>query len=408
MTTRWDVERAVTSSNIDSRGRLIVLALLTKADNTTARTTADHTPSFSTLCAMTGLSKAVMSEWMQALEDGGWVARTNPSSGGKGNRTIYELRPGTDKIERRSRDLRKPRKPPNSSPSEPFEEGQTVRPADGIAAPNSSPSEPQTVRPANPNGSPSERATTPPLPTGEGGTKNHHGARGAEKSPKSEAVASSKWADSNLKPTTPAAITRTSDALFPKPRRVDVDRLTVAHQTIYWWLQANGFANFGADEIQEIHSRLIVAHGTKLNPGYLRAVIGNGGALPLATEIRKARNAPITAAIKEMQATMPQCIHGTPAGNLPHPTTGDLLCLACRRGLPAAEPDDATNPAVQEILNAYRSTRGNDIRIKELIEVTQQIEAFLAEGANPEDLVTLAQAAGANRTSLIQAAGVAA
>jgi DNA-binding MarR family transcriptional regulator len=141
MSDRWDVERAILHSNVDSRGRLIVLALLAKVDNDTAVTKPEHTPAFATLAAMTGLSKAVLSEWMQALEDGGWVERSKPGKGGRGNRTVYRLRPGADRIARRSRDLRVPRPKKNGSPSEPFSD-ETVRPANASEAVNSSPSEP--------------------------------------------------------------------------------------------------------------------------------------------------------------------------------------------------------------------------------------------------------------------------
>ncbi len=107
-----------------------------------------------------------------------------------------------------------------------------------------------------------------------------------------------------------------------------------------------------------------------------------------------------------MQATLPQCAHGTPAGEHPHPTTGILLCAQCRRGIPAQRTEDATNPDVQTAIDAYRRHRGNDIYFPELLNITQQIEAFLAEGASPHQVTALAEVAGEQRISLVQAAGV--
>jgi hypothetical protein len=97
-----------------------------------------------------------------------------------------------------------------------------------------------------------------------------------------------------------------------------------------------------------------------------------------------------------------------PAGDQPHPTTGILLCAHCRLGIPSEAAEDATNPDVQAAITAYRSRRGNDIYFAELLSITQQIEAFLAEGATPSQVVALSVVAGEQRISLIQAAGVAA
>lgn len=360
---------------------------------------------------MTGLSKAVLSEWMVALEDGGWLVR-DKSGTGRGARTAYSLRKGEDRIERRSRDERTPRK---RSPSELIPNTESVRPAN--------PSEDQEAFAQRTlKGSPSERfsgekgspSEPPPittsLPTGESVTKNHQAAVAVAEPP--TASAATGWSVVNQQPRTGGArIPRQpqpAPALFAKPKRLSVDAMTEAHRTIYVWLQANGYETLGIDDVRKIHLQLVAAHGAKLNPGYLRAVVSNGGAAGYAAETRKARHEKVAELVRDLQATMPQCAHGTPAGDQPHPTTGHLLCAQCRRGLAAVDQPDATDPVVQSVLDAYRRARGNDILVGELLGVTQQIEAFVANGANPEQLFAIAELAGAERISLIQAAGAAA
>jgi hypothetical protein len=416
---RWDVERAVLYSQIPPLARLIVLALAIKSDNKTAVVPAEHTPSLTTLSAMTGISRGSLAEWLTALEAAGWVSRSKPvKRGSKTERTSYALGLGTNDVVLRDRSLRAPRprksielapevdaSSPRGGRDEPV---AVVRLADLSAPASSPPGGPLLVRVADPSSPRRGHALTTHLPTEGGTTKNHHGARGAETIPNTPSVSAPRWAADNRKSTDAPKTAHASDALFPKPRRLNVDRLMEVHQMIHFWLEANGYRGFDESNLREIHTQLRAAHGTKLTTQYLRGILGNSGLAAFAEPIRERRHEKVAAMVRELQSAMPQCIHGTPAGNLPHPTTGDLLCLACRKGLPAAEPEDATNPAVQAILHAYRSSRGNDIRIKELIDITQQIEAFLAEGAKPEDLADLARKAGADRISLIQAAGVAA
>jgi hypothetical protein len=221
-------------------------------------------------------------------------------------------------------------------------------------------------------------------------------------------VPAQRWAESDRKPTTPNAVFGRTAALFPKPKPVAVETLPEAHQVIYAWLQTNGFRSLGIDEVRQIHQQLIIRYGSKLNIGYLRSVVSGDGVRPYATPFKDARNKEISDAVKEIRETFPQCPHDVPAGNQPHPTTGILLCAHCQRGIPAQPVEDATKPEVQAAIDAYRARRGNSIYFAELLNTTQQIEAFLAEGATPEQVIALAEVAGEQRISLIQAAGVAA
>lgn len=102
MATRWEVEKAVLWSDLEPPARLIVLTLLTKVDNETGAISTEHTPSLSTLVGMTGLARSAVTEWLNALEDAGWVKRIRPPVGKRG-RTTYVLLIGAQTVVRRTR-----------------------------------------------------------------------------------------------------------------------------------------------------------------------------------------------------------------------------------------------------------------------------------------------------------------
>lgn len=101
MPSRWEIEAAVWHSELEPAARLIVLALLRKADNDTAVVPPEHTPSLTTLQAMTGLSRSTLTEWLNALEDAGWVKRIRPPKGTRDERTRYVLLVGAPSAKRR-------------------------------------------------------------------------------------------------------------------------------------------------------------------------------------------------------------------------------------------------------------------------------------------------------------------
>lgn len=147
MATRWDVEKAVLWSEMDPSPRLIVLALLTKADNATAVVPKEHSPSLTTLQAMTGLARSALAEWLNALEDAGWVKRLRPPVGVRTEQTTYVLLEGAQQVVRRPRHRPSARR--TSSPGGPV----LVRPADE----GSPPGGPATTKNPQPKPQPKSR-----------------------------------------------------------------------------------------------------------------------------------------------------------------------------------------------------------------------------------------------------------
>jgi hypothetical protein len=115
LTTRWEVEKAAWDSDLEPPARLLVLALARKSDNDTAIVPPEHTPSLTTLMAMTGLSRSAVAEWLNALEDAGWVKRVRPPRDSRVERTTYVLLPGSPSAQRRPR---KPSSPQGGLPTE--------------------------------------------------------------------------------------------------------------------------------------------------------------------------------------------------------------------------------------------------------------------------------------------------
>lgn len=130
MPTRWEVEKAVLWSDMEPPARLIVLALLTKADNLTAAVPREHSPSLSTIVAMTGLARSAVAEWLNALEDAGWVKRTRPPTGARTEQTAYALLIGAPTVVRRPRNRQSAQR--TSPPSGP----EVVRSADATSPPS--------------------------------------------------------------------------------------------------------------------------------------------------------------------------------------------------------------------------------------------------------------------------------
>lgn len=78
MTTRWEVERAVLTSDLPPQERLLVLALLAMTDQHNAVIPAQYTPSLTRIQSMTGQSPATVKRALNALEKAGWVVRKRP------------------------------------------------------------------------------------------------------------------------------------------------------------------------------------------------------------------------------------------------------------------------------------------------------------------------------------------
>lgn len=78
MTTRWEVERAVLTSDLTPPERLVALALLALAEANNAVVPPQYTPSLTRLQAMTGQSLATVKRALNGLEKAGWVVRKRP------------------------------------------------------------------------------------------------------------------------------------------------------------------------------------------------------------------------------------------------------------------------------------------------------------------------------------------
>lgn len=146
MATRWEVEKAVLWSDMDPSPRLIVLALLTKSDNATAVVPKEHSPSLTTLTGMTGLARSALAEWLNALEDAGWVKRLRPPAGRLTEQTTYVLLEGAQQV------VRRPRARQSAGRTSPLGGPGVVRQADGTSPPSghatTSPPKPQPRTPS--------------------------------------------------------------------------------------------------------------------------------------------------------------------------------------------------------------------------------------------------------------------
>ena len=93
MTSRFDVERAVLSSELPSSERLVMLVLLIHSSGDPVTIPANYTPSLTTLSRESGLDRSTVQRRLRQLETAGWVIRQSPpiADSRKGARTRYRL-----------------------------------------------------------------------------------------------------------------------------------------------------------------------------------------------------------------------------------------------------------------------------------------------------------------------------
>jgi len=103
VSSRKEVERALTWSNIKSLPRLLVFALATKANDKTGVIADEHTPSLRTLADMTGIAKSVLPGHLAYLSNLGWLKIDAPSRSSKYDRNRYAIMVGADDPARPSR-----------------------------------------------------------------------------------------------------------------------------------------------------------------------------------------------------------------------------------------------------------------------------------------------------------------
>ena len=91
---RWDVTRAVRTSDLPAPSRLVMLVLADVSDVGTAEIPERFTPSLNVLARETGLDKSTVRRHLDQLEAEGWVIRMRPSAHAartEGERTRYRL-----------------------------------------------------------------------------------------------------------------------------------------------------------------------------------------------------------------------------------------------------------------------------------------------------------------------------
>lgn len=93
VTTRFDVERAVRSSDLPTLERLLLFVLLQHADNDSSVIHPRFTPSLTALASETGMDRTTVARNLRRLETKGWLTRQAPpvEQSRKGVRTRYQL-----------------------------------------------------------------------------------------------------------------------------------------------------------------------------------------------------------------------------------------------------------------------------------------------------------------------------
>lgn len=76
---RWAFERAVLASSLPAPARHILLTLAVVADWPSGVTPAEHTPSLTRLCTITGLGRSTVARELNRSEEQGWVDRMRPA-----------------------------------------------------------------------------------------------------------------------------------------------------------------------------------------------------------------------------------------------------------------------------------------------------------------------------------------
>ena len=93
MVTRWEVTKAVRSSDLPPPSRLIMLTLADVAEVGTAEIPARFTPSLRVLSTETALDRRTIQRHLAALEEAGWIVRGRPDAKAQwfGERVRYRL-----------------------------------------------------------------------------------------------------------------------------------------------------------------------------------------------------------------------------------------------------------------------------------------------------------------------------
>lgn len=171
-------------------------------------------------------------------------------------------------------------------------------------------------------------------------------------------------------------------ALFAKPARTP-ERLQLI-------LDALADDAVTADEAGKVEKAWITT--AKPNGIGLYRVVAEQGGIPwrtLLTEVRAAAKAANAEIVEDRTNFGPPCTHGQPGGGLAHPTTGELLCPLCRRGVPAPihEPDP-----ISTYRQLHIAAHGEPSR-ERMTEIAHQRQHLAKRGATAAQIQAIAAGA---------------
>ncbi|NIL59661.1 hypothetical protein HCB18_24405 [Salinispora arenicola] len=417
MTTRWEVEAALETVDMEPTGRHIMLRLLTRCVAATAEIPVQHAPTFTELAGATGYSRSAVAEWMKVLAASGWARRTTAVANVKSG---YQLAIGGPSVVLPKRESRKPRAASGGPPSGPGVNApspsdgdskrplpaQVVRSADQFPArsgPLSGPhpsasgplSGPEVVRSADQSGplsGPPDGAS--PITGFKTFTNTDHPPRPDKPTNSGGQQAAAKHTPTKAPPSHSA----TPQQAVGRQQKIRFPRTATLPRATEIILNSLKSANPGVsvDDANAVHRAVCAEYGPKVNLGYLSTMAANSSFSRFLDAIRRDRAEHVEAQIRAIQQTHPDCEHGTAAGNQPHPTTGALLCPWCRCGtqLPADVQRERTHPAVAAAVTIYRQSVPR-AGVAELLRFTQQATVLHRHGLTADQLADHARQAAA-------------
>lgn len=421
MTTRWEVEAALETVDMEPTGRHIMLRLLTRCVAATAEIPVQHAPTFTELAAATGYSRSAVAEWMKALAASGWARRTTAVANVKSG---YQLAIGEPSVVLPKRESRKPRTTSGGPPSGPGVNtpspsggdskrpipAKVVRSADQFPAhfgplsgPHSSASGPLSglplVRSADhfgPLSGPPDGAS--PITGFKTFTNTDHPPHPDKPTRSGGQQAAVKHTPTKAPPSHSATPQQTATGRQQKFRFPRTETLPRATEIILNSLKPEN-PGVSVDDANAVHRAVCAEYGPKVNLGYLTTMAANHSFSRFLDAIRRDRAEHVEAQIRAMQQAHPDCEHRTAAGNQPHPTTGALLCPWCRCGTrpPIDVQQERTHPAVAAAVTIYRQSTPR-VGVAELLRFTQQATVLHRRGLTADQLAAHAQQAAHTRT----------
>ncbi len=223
-------------------------------------------------------------------------------------------------------------------------------------------------------------------------------------------VALDGWGAKNTQPRTEGPRVPRQPSLFDV-RRSEIEKLPQATRLIGAWMQSNGYPNASGADCLAVHQAVIRQHPeVKDMLAYLRGIASRGGFMDYYQPILDERADRIGKQIQILTEGQPDCGHGFPGGDLPHPTTGLALCPSCRGGRApqVKRQTETTHPDVRAALSAYRTAYreafGTGPLLPLLMTVTAEAELIRQQNVAPQEITAVAAEAGRTGASLLETA----